>query len=469
MIRKERATMADLRDPLAAQAEQAARVARSPGPAATLRRARARRRWVLGGRVALSLLLVAGLGGLTSRLLDERETTGSSPPTVPVPRQAAPLWTAGGAASEPLAPQEHTLRAAGDLVVATTGFRGPGRTQAYDARTGEPRWVHQTGPNAFVVAVGDGWLVVAPQYGPLIGLDLATGKERWRFDLADGQGPESGTIAGDTLFVGTSFPSEGAVDAPVVYALELASGRQRWRSVLDPGTDLQWAAPVVDGGQVLVADTLSHPGSAPASHLHALDAESGRRVWKADLHAPEQGFFADPPVVAGGLVYLATASRMLLAVDTRSGREVWRDEGGFPVLAGVGAGLVIALISDRLVAFDAGGARHWQTPVGTGAGEQWVVLDGDAVLVAADGAVVAVEAATGAARWRASVGQAVGPPVTAGERIYLATRNRLVALDRATGREAWASARLRLVTGPLVISGRVVAATRPGTLLGFAP
>jgi len=262
--------MADLRDRLAAQAEQAARAARSPGPAATVRRARARRRWVLGGRVALSLLLVAGLGGLTSRLLAERELASPPRPTTPVPRQAVPLWTAKGAASEPLAPQDRTLRAVGDLVLATTGFGGSsGRTRAYDGRTGELRWAHRTGPNAFVTAVGDGWVVVAPQYGPLIGLDLATGKERWRFELAEGQGPESGTIAGDTLFVGTSFPSEGAVGPPVVYALELASGRQRWRAVLDRGTDLQWGAPVVDGVQVLVADTLSHEGSAPASHLHA--------------------------------------------------------------------------------------------------------------------------------------------------------------------------------------------------------
>jgi outer membrane protein assembly factor BamB len=462
--------MADLRERLAAQAEQAARAARGPGAAATLRRARARRRRVLGGRAALSLLLVAGLVGVTARLREERL---ANPPqtTAPVPRQVAPLWTARGAASDPLAPQDRTLRAAGDLVLATTGFGGSsGRTGAYDVRTGKPRWTRRIGPNAFVTAVGNAVVVVAPQYGPLIGLDLASGRERWRFPLAEGQGPESGVIAGDTLFVGTSFPAEGAVAPPVVYALDVTTGRQRWRAVLDGGTDLQWAAPVVDGGQVLVADTLSHEGSAPASHLHALDAATGDRRWRADLHAPSQGFFAEPPVVAGDLVYLPTASGMLLAVDRRTGREVWRDQGGFPVLAGVRAGLVIALIGDRLVGFDAAtGARRWQTVVGTGAGEQWAVLDGDAVLAAAGGALVAVDTATGAARWRAAVGPAAGRPVTAGERVYLATRGRLVALDGASGRQVWTSARLRPVSAPVVTSGRVVVATRDGTLLAFAP
>jgi len=463
--------MADLRERLAAQAEQAARAARGPGAAATLRQARARRRRVLGGRVALSLLLVTGLGGLTSWLLDERQLANPPQATVPVSGQVAPLWTARGAASEPLAPQDRTLRAAGDLVVATTGYGGSsGRTRAYDARTGALRWTHRTGLNAFVTAVGEGMAVVAPQYGPLIGLELATGRERWRFPLTEGQGPESGTISGGTLFVGTSFPAEGAVDPPVVYALELATGRERWRAVLDPGTDLQWAAPVADGGQVLVADTLSHEGSASASHLHALDATTGQRRWAADLHAPTQGFFADPPVLSGRLAYLPTASGQLLAVDTGSGREVWRDQGGFPVLAGVRDGLVIALVGDRLVGFDAaGGARRWQTPVGRGEGEQWAVLDGDAVLVASGGALVAVDVATGAARWRAPVGPAVGRPVAAGERVYVATRDRLVAVDRTSGRELWRSARLRPATAPVVTSGRVVVAAGDGTLRGFAP
>jgi outer membrane protein assembly factor BamB len=321
------------------------------------------------------------------------------------------------------------------------------------------------------VAVGGGLVVAAPQYGPLIGLDLTTGEERWRFELAEGQGPESGTVAGDTLFVGTSFPAEGADDPPVVYALDLASGRQRWRAVLDPGTDLQWGAPALAPGLVLVADTLSHQGSAPGSHLHAIDTQTGRRRWKADLHAPEQGFYSERPVVVGDNAYLVTVSGMVLAVDTRTGREVWRDQGGFWALAGVRDGLVIARgEGNRLVGLDARtGARRWQTPVGRGESEQWAVLHGDAVLVAGDGALVAVDAGTGAARWLAAVGEAVGPPVAAGERVYVATQDRLVAVDRASGREAWASARVRLAAGPLVTSDRVVVATRDRSLLGFAP
>jgi eukaryotic-like serine/threonine-protein kinase len=353
-------------------------------------------------------------------------------------------------------------------VVAATGHDAPARVRAYDARTGRLGWTYRTRPNAFIRAIGDGWVIVAPDYGPLIGLDLATGTERWRFELASGQAAEYGTIAGDTLVIGTSFSSEGALAPPVVYALDLATGRQRWRSVLDRGTDLQWAAPVVDGGQVLVADTLSHEGSAPTSHLHALDAGTGQVRWKADLHADQQGFFAEPPVVAGGLVYVATASRALLALEVDSGREVWRARG-FPVVAGVRDGLVIAAIDDRLAALDAGsGARRWEVPI-SGRGERWPVLDGDTVYVASADRVIAVDAAAGTARWRVPADPAVGPPIRLGGRLYVATRSRLLALDVSSGRPLWTSARGRIVNGPLATPDGVVVATADGTLLGFAP
>jgi outer membrane protein assembly factor BamB len=149
---------------------------------------------------------------------------------------------------------------------------------------------------------------------------------------------------------------------------------------------------------------------------------------------------------------------------------VWRDDSGFPALAGARDGLLIALVGDRLVGFDAAtGARRWQTPVENREGDLWPVLDGDSVLVAGAGGLVAVAAATGAARWRAAVGPAAGPPVVFGQRVYVATRDRLVAVDRGSGTEAWTSARLRLVSAPVVASGRVVAAAGDGTLLGFAP
>ena len=357
--------MDDLRDRLAELAERAAREARGPGAAATLRRARARRRWTAGGRVALSLLLVLGLGFLTSRLLADRESPPqiTTPPPDATPQQASPLWTA-----EAAAPGRSSRGSADRRPPVTSSYPPP----ATMSRPGSaPRRSHR----AAAVDLPDRPQRLRPGRRERVG-DRG---RRLRAAHRARPGHRQATLAvrarilpgggvrddGDTLFIGTSFPSEGAVDPPVVYALDLATGRQRWRTVLDRGTDLQWAAPVVHGGQVLVADTLSHPGSAPTSHLHALDAGTGQLRWKADLHADQQGFFAEPPVVAGGLVYVATASRRLLALEVDSGREVWRTSG-FPVVAGVRNGW------SRRHRGPTGGPRRrqWRPALG-GPGQGW--------------------------------------------------------------------------------------------------
>ena len=379
------------------------RPGRGPGAAATLRRARARRRWTAGGRVALSLLLVLGLGFLTSRLLADRESPPqiTTPPPDATPQQASPLWTA-----EAAAPGRSSRGSADRRPPVTSSYPPP----ATMSRPGSaPRRSHRAAavdlpdrPQRLRPGrrerVGDRGRRLRAAHRARPGHRQATLAVRAR--ILPGGGVRDDRR--DTLFIGTSFPSEGAVDPPVVYALDLATGRQRWRTVLDRGTDLQWAAPVVHGGQVLVADTLSHPGSAPTSHLHALDAGTGQLRWKADLHADQQGFFAEPPVVAGGLVYVATASRRLLALEVDSGREVWRTSG-FPVVAGVRNGLVLAVIEDRLAALDAGsGVRRWEVPV-RGGGEHWPVLEGDTVYVASADDVIAVDATAGTTRWRVPV------------------------------------------------------------------
>jgi outer membrane protein assembly factor BamB len=90
--------------------------------------------------------------------------------------------------------------------------------------------------------------------------------------------------------------------------------------------------------------------------------------------------------------------------------------------------------------------------------------------VAGAGGLVAVDAATGAARWRAAVGPAAGPPVVFGQRVYVATRDRLVAVDRGSGTEDLDQ---RQAAAGVRSGGRLGAGggrgQGTGTLLGFAP
>jgi outer membrane protein assembly factor BamB len=387
------------------------------------------------------------------------------------PPQVPPRWSVGGVAPPLVTPSERGPVAAGDLVLVPTGFHEPGRVRAYEARTGRLRWAYGTGGTAFVWAVGEGRVIVAPDRGSLVALDLETGRQRWRLALSPGQSPEHGTIAGGRLYVGTSFTSEGDLRPPIVYAVDLATGRRRWQAVLEPGTDLEWGAPVVEGDLVLIADTPSHPDSAPTSRLHALHADTGRVRWKANLRSREQGFHTQRPLVIGGLVLTVNTSGALLAVDAGSGREVWRERRGpfLPLIAGTSGSLVFAVVDASLVALETGsGNQRWQIPLPVDERERWAVLASGTIYAVAAEQVVAIDPASGTDRWRVRVGQAVGPPRRVGQRVYVATEGQLVAIDAASGSVAWTSGRRAVANSPIAAGGRVVVTTRDGALLAFA-
>jgi outer membrane protein assembly factor BamB len=421
-----------------------------------------------GAAITAAAVAAAVVGVLVAR--EHVPRAGGQTRQPPAAQAVAPRWSVGGVAPPLVTPWERGPVAAGDLVLVPTGFHEPGRVRAYDARTGRLRWAYGTAGTAFVWAVGEGRVIVAPDRGSLIALDLETGKQRWRLALSPGQSPEHGTIAGGRLYVGTSFPSEGDLRPPIVYAVDLATGRRRWQAVLEPGTDLEWGAPLVEGDLVLVADTSSHPDSEPTSRLHALHADTGRVRWKADLRSREQGFHTERPLVIGGLVLTVTTSGALLAVDAGSGREVWRERRGplLPLIGGTSGSLVFAVVGGSLVALEArGGNQRWQTPLPVDERERWAVLAGGTIYALAAGLVVAVDPGSGSERWRARLGQAVGPPLRVGRRVYVATEGQLVALDAASGSLAWASGRRAVANGPIAAGGRVLVTTRDGGLLAF--
>jgi hypothetical protein len=96
--------------------------------------------------VALSVLLVLGLGLLTSRQPADRASPPgiTSPPPGAAPPQAAPLWVAEAAVPWRVhEPWERGAEAAGDLVVAPSGHHEPARVRAYDARSGRLRWTYR--------------------------------------------------------------------------------------------------------------------------------------------------------------------------------------------------------------------------------------------------------------------------------------------------------------------------------------
>ncbi|MFO1466006.1 MAG: PQQ-dependent dehydrogenase, methanol/ethanol family [Steroidobacteraceae bacterium] len=123
----------------------------------------------------------------------------------------------------------------------------------------------------------------------------------------------------------------------IVYALDAASGEELW--VYDPRIDGQWwgryaCCDVVNRG-VVVANGKVYVGSLDG-YLHAIDARTGKRVWRADTlldRGPKafHYFISGAPVLAGDLVIIGNggsdfpgARGFITAVDAASGEVKWR-------------------------------------------------------------------------------------------------------------------------------------------------
>ncbi|MFB6167686.1 MAG: PQQ-binding-like beta-propeller repeat protein [Haloferacaceae archaeon] len=261
----------------------------------------------------------------------------------------------------------------------------------------------------------------------------------------------------------------------------LSADRVRWRAELDE-------PPV---GLFRAGDLLLAPSRFVARGLSLAD---GSEAWRRQVDEPTM----DGPrrygrAAAAGAEHLYLAGRQgVLALGAADGALSWappgtedvtRGPGGAKALSAAG-GRVLAATPDAVVALDgATGAERWRAPLDApddlpalAATESEV-----AVTARASPTVRLLDAATGAERWTASVpavesGSEVRPPAVADDTVYVATgrprteRGSLRALARADGAERWRAQtdRVGRGTGPAVGPSRVYVGcdgTETGTLV----
>ncbi|MBV8322981.1 MAG: PQQ-binding-like beta-propeller repeat protein, partial [Hyphomicrobiales bacterium] len=132
-------------------------------------------------------------------------------------------------------------------------------------------------------------------------------------------------VIGDTLYVSTSWGPK------YVYALDAATGARKWTYEPDiPDDVLQYACCDVNSRGVAYADGKIFVGRLDGK-LVALDAKTGKELWKADVVDYTQGsVITSPPLVVkdkvitgfGGGEYGARGS--LQAYDINTGKQAWK-------------------------------------------------------------------------------------------------------------------------------------------------
>jgi outer membrane protein assembly factor BamB len=174
-------------------------------------------------------------------------------------------------------------------------------------------WPQFRGPNRDGVSTETGLLRAWPQGGP---------KVLW--STAVGQGYAAAAIHGGRVYFNDYDESTGDF---VVRCLTLAEGKELWRFKesrrIRPNHAITRTVPATDGKYVFSLD--------PKAVFHALDAATGREIWRKDL-VQEYGSKIPPwyngqcPLIERDRVVIAPAgkSALVVALAKATGKELWR-------------------------------------------------------------------------------------------------------------------------------------------------
>jgi len=163
-----------------------------------------------------------------------------------------------------------------------------GKMYAWNAKTGEERWVfHAGGPIGHSPMLSGGVLYVGAMDRRLYALDAARGRPKWTFEAGEGIWTSPVVWGGRVMF--------GARDG-VFYALKAADGSKAW-TFKTGGPILATASVSEDGRRVLFG--------SEDMHVYCLNVADGRLLWTSRKLAglSQRDHF---PVITKGLALVTT-------------------------------------------------------------------------------------------------------------------------------------------------------------------
>lgn len=317
---------------------------------------------------------------------------------------------------------------------AHTGVYEGAAMQAY----GGLLWRAQTGgPIRSTPVLAGGRLFVGSSDGRLHALDARTGATLWTFETETSV-TGSPAIRGTLVYVTDHRGS--------LYAVAAASGAPAWSIRAGPTRALPWgfeSGDVYASSPVISGDTVFF-GSGDGS-VRAVDAGSGRVLWSAQTG----GRVRSTPAVHAERVYVGSGDGVVYAFAREDGRRLWRHETE-------GASL-----DSEVFGFD---RRTVQSSP--------AVVDGRVFIGARDGFLYALDATTGDRIWRVDheVSWVNSSPAVSRGLVLAGTSDGqfFQAVDAATGAERWRVSTVGIVwTSPAVLGDEVIIAESAGRVRGL--
>lgn len=312
----------------------------------------------------------------------------------------------------------------------------------------------------------------------------------WSTAIGSGDGRRQRITARPVVADGRIYTLDSAAKVSAVSQ----QGQLLWQSDLIPARDDEGQA---TGGGMAYDNGVLYISSG-FGVLTALDATSGKQIWRQELDATGSG----EPRVRDGLVYLVAGDDTGWAIHTKDGRIAWQIEGapspsnilGAPAPVVTNDLAIFAFGSGDLVAtFRRGGLRRWNASVAgqrtgntlsrisdvTGAP---VVAGKYAYVGNHSGRTVAFDIDSGERRWTAQEG-AIGPVWPAGGSLFqVSDRNQLLRLNADNGEVLWAvdlpgylkdkpgkRGAVHAHYGPVLAGGNLLVASNDGLLRLFNP
>ncbi|MBS3122266.1 PQQ-binding-like beta-propeller repeat protein [Candidatus Woesearchaeota archaeon] len=222
-------------------------------------------------------------------------------------------------------------------------FIAPEDIFALDIKTGKRIWSYTEKGESFFprgLAVGNEKIFISVNTGDnlknlpsgyIYALDENNGNFLWKYQTQKGVSHSLPLFADNKVFVGD--------DSGNIYALNADNGNLIWKKYLE--AEVVHSSPAYYNGIIFIGTEGSQKNNAMPSHLYALDTETGKEVWrfKVDYIQGKLNLIHATPAIADNVVYVGAENGYFYALNAKDGSLIWKNKiaSGAEELIGISA------------------------------------------------------------------------------------------------------------------------------------